>query len=198
MALFDPSISGMGIGSVGLGDPNLTLKKKFRWTFEVTGPGQYVPPYFCKAASRPSFSMEETQIDFLNAKAFVPGKVTWEEMTVTFLDAAGSIQGQPTEALYNWIARSYNFTNYINNFMNSKRSAYTSQILINLYDGCGSVVEYWMINDAWVKNAKFGELMMESNDNVEVELTLRFSQVRYYSVCPSMGIGNNCEPCYSS
>jgi len=79
----------MGIGPLGF--RNLIFKRKFRFTFEVQGicgdSSRSVPPHFVKVAARPNLSIEETEINFLNAKTWIPGKAAWETINVTYIDA---------------------------------------------------------------------------------------------------------------
>src|SRR5271170_6134358 len=77
----------MGIGK--LGDPDIIMKRKFRWLFSITVcGGACVPPHYVKMASRPNVTIEQTEINFLNQKTWVPGKAAWDEITVTYLDVA--------------------------------------------------------------------------------------------------------------
>ena len=74
----------MGIGRLGF--QNTVFKRKFRFTFELEDicGGKKVPKHYVKVASRPNLSIEETEINFLNAKTWIPGKASWETMTVTY------------------------------------------------------------------------------------------------------------------
>src|SRR6185437_3415185 len=78
----------MGLGSLGLA--TTSIKRKFRWTLVIypycNGIGP-VGPNFCKVASRPNYDIEETELNFLNAKTWIAGKLTWQSITATFIDA---------------------------------------------------------------------------------------------------------------
>ena len=83
----------MGMGK--LGDGKIIHKRKFRWTFEVLREpaGRNVSAAFVKVAARPNLTVEETEIHFLNAKRYLPGKGTWETITVTYYDVANAPDG---------------------------------------------------------------------------------------------------------
>ena len=107
----------MGIGQLGFN--NLVFKRKFRFTwelFDICG-GLEVPKHFVKVASRPNLGIEETEINFLNAKTWIPGKAAWEQITVTYIDVA-TFEMAP---LFNWLASVYNFTDPIQLEMGSQR-----------------------------------------------------------------------------
>lgn len=169
----------MGIGE--LGGPNVMLKRKFRWTFTVNkiGGGVLVPEHFVKMAARPNISIEETEINFLNAKTWIPGKGSWETITVTYYDVAVSGGGTGNVGLWNWLASVYNFTNSTTLQQNSVRKNYACQGVCMLYDGCGTALETWTLNDCWPQAINFGELDYSSSEECTIEVTLRYSSVDY-------------------
>lgn len=181
----------MGIGQLGFN--NLIFKRKFRFTFALQNicGSQSVPPYYVKVASRPNLEIEETEINFLNAKTWIPGKASWQTMTVTYLDVATADQAP----LFSWLASVYNFTNPVTLQMGSARSDYTATAILNMYDGCGQLLETWQMTDVWPTGINFGEVDYSSSDICEIELTLRYSNVTYTPVCPHFAIQSCCTPC---
>jgi len=178
--------AGMGMGKLGGAD--LVMKRKFRWVFQITTicAGD-VPAYFVKTASRPDLSIEETEINFLNAKTWIPGKASWEAITITYYDVATG----DNINLWNWLASVYDFTNSDCLHMNSQRSGYAGTANLYLLDGCGNPLEHWTLDDVWPTSIKFGELDYSSSDTVDIELTLRYSQVKYNMLCPKLEV----KPC---
>lgn len=181
----------MGIGQLGF--QNLIFKRKFRYTFElfdICG-SQSVPKHYVKLAARPSLSVEETELNFLNAKTWIPGKASWETMTVTYIDVATA----DSAPLFNWLASVYNFTDPVNLGMGSSRADYTATAILKLWDGCGGLLETWTMKDVWPTSINFGELDYASSDEATIELTLRYSNVSYVSNCPGFTITSCCTPC---
>jgi hypothetical protein len=198
---YNPQQQGMGIGPVGIGDPEVVFKRKFRWTLEIIGGGNCpfrIPPYFVKIAARPNISFEETELNFLNDKTWIPGKATWESITVTYMDVAGNLSGDAAGgnlALYDWLTNVFDFTSPTRKFMNSKRSTYTGTAELTLWDGCGSRLEVWRLLDAWPQAINFGDLDYSSSDTVDIELTMRYSQVSFEHLCPAHTYNPCCVPC---
>ena len=181
----------MGIGQLGF--KNLVFKRKFRFTFElfdICG-GQSVPKHFVKVASRPNLSVEETEVNFLNAKTWIPGKASWETMTVTYIDVASS----EVAPLYNWLASVYDFTDPINLKMGATRMDYSATGVLKLWDGCGSIMETWTMKDVWPTAINFGDLDYASSDECTIELTLRYTDVVYENHCPGFSIAPCCTGC---
>tara|TARA_Y100000034_G_C6835091_1_gene377294 strand:- start:459 stop:1052 length:594 start_codon:yes stop_codon:yes gene_type:complete len=181
----------MGIGNLGFN--NLIFKRKFRYTFELfdicgTDP---VPRHYVKLAARPSLSIEETEVNFLNAKTWIPGKAAWETITVTYIDVA------TTEAapLFRWLASVYNFTDPINLQQGSIRDDYAATAVIKLWDGCGTLLETWEMRDVWPTAVNFGDLDYANSEEATIELTLRYSDVTYMPECPIFPIDPCCTEC---
>lgn len=183
----------MGIGALGF--QNQIFKKKHRFTFELQNicGGQSVPASYVKSANRPNLEIEEVEINYLNAKAWLPGKASWQTMTVTYIDVA-NLDVAP---LYNWLASIYNFTDPINLQQGSRRSDYNATAILKMWDGCGSLIDTWQMDDVWPTAIDFGEVAYESSELSEIELTLRYSQVTYIPTCPNFTINPCCTPCGS-
>lgn len=182
----------MGIGVVG--KPDTTFKRKFRFTFEISGfcnnEKNRVPEHFVKVASRPNLEVEETEINFLNATTWEPGKAKWQSINVTYLDVAADTN----RFLFNWLATIYDYTDPVNLRM-GKRIDWNATGVLNLYDGCGQLLEQWQLQRLWPTNVNWGDLDYSSSDFAEIELTLRYSDVRYRSYCPDFTPVGCCTPC---
>lgn len=181
----------MGIGNLGFS--NLVFKRKFRFTFElfnICGNGS-VPKHYVKVAGRPNLTIDETEINFLNAVTWIPGKAKWQTMSVTYLDVATA----DAAPLFNWLASVYNFTDPVNLQMGSRRSDYTATGVLKLWDGCGQLIETWTMTDVWPSGIDFGEVDYSMSDICEIKLTMRYSNVQYQSSCPPITITPCCSPC---
>lgn len=183
----------MGLGL--LAGPDLVFKRKYRWTFEVQPYcSAAIPAHFVKLASRPNLTIEETEINFLHGKMFIPGKGTWETITVTYYDLGNA--GNGITGLFSWLATVYNFTDPVGLHQSSKRGAgigsrgYSADGVLQLYDGCGTPMEVWQLSHMWPQAINFGELDYTSSEEVTVELTLRYSEVTYTPLC-----GGSIKPC---
>lgn len=183
----------MGIGRLGF--QNLVFKRKFRFTFELVDicGNKSVPKHYVKLAARPSLSIEETEINFLHGRTWLPGKASWETMTVTYIDVADFDMGP----LFSWLTSIYNFADPVNLQMGSQRRDYTATALIKLWDGCGNLLELWTLRNVWPTTINFGELDYSSSEETTVELTLRYSDVKYENICPGFTFDPCCSGCPS-
>lgn len=191
---------GMGIGA--LGSPNLVFKRKFRWTLAISGPAGDVPDSFVKVAARPNITIEETQIDFLNGRMWIPGKGSLETITITYLDVAGNSTGGQggsgaLENLWGWLAAVYDFTGNFPDSLNqaSTLAGYSGDGNLTLYDGCGNALEQWTMFGMWPTTVNFGELDMSSPDTVDIEMTFRYAAVQYQNLCGNQFKVPECTGC---
>lgn len=185
----------MGMGKLGF--TNVQFKRKFRWTLEILDicGGLVVPKDYVKLAARPSISIEETEINFLHGKTWIPGKGSWETINVTYFDVANTEDNFP---LFTWLATVYEFTDPVNLRMGNSRRDYAGTGVLVLYDGCGEPLEEWILRDMWPTTMNFGELDYGSSEEATIELTLRYSQVSYRSLCPPFIPRTCCTPCGAS
>lgn len=193
-------MANMGLGF--LGDRNLVFKQQNHFTFrieQICG-NLIVPDSTVKTAARPSLTVDPVEINFLNAKDWIPGKAEWNEITVTYLDvAAGSGVAPPERGgqminLFSWLASVYDFTDPVRLYMGPKRTAYTGVGVLTMYDAGGTPLEQWEMGNMWPTSINWGNLDYATGEIAEIELTLRYSNVRYTPLCP----GGRITPCYQS
>ena len=182
----------MGIGVIG--QPDIVFKRKFRWTFEIQGfcnnQSNLVPEYFVKLASRPNLEIEETEINHLNAKMWIPGKASWQTISLTYIDVAH----EQMQSLYNWLATMYDFTDPIG-LKQGNRKDWDATGVLTMYDGCGVALEQWQLKHLWPTEINFGELDYSSSEECTIELTLRYWDVIYSSFCPAFTPKACCSGC---
>ena len=190
----------MGMGA--LAGPNIGFKRKFRWTLQIDWNGSTISPYLVKIASRPNVSIEETEINFLNGKMWIPGKASWETITVTFYDLFGP--GSDITTLYSWLASVYNFLDPVGLQQMSRKGpqggtgkGYSGAGILTLYDGCGTELEIWDLDNMWPQAINFGELDFSTSEEVTIEATLRYSEVTYTNLCGSKDPYSICSGCTS-
>lgn len=169
-------MGAMGIGRVGR--PDVIFKRKFRWTMEIKTPGGLIPRHYVKLAARPKLSIDSTEINFLNATTWIPGKAKWEPISVTYYD----IPDQTMKPLWDWIASIYDFQKPADLFQ-SEKAGWNGEVNLMLFDGCGNELERWQLLSCWPESVDFGDLDYANSDEVTMELSLRYSEVIYKGVC---------------
>jgi hypothetical protein len=179
---------GINMGLGVLSNANTIFKRKYRWTFSLeTGCG-IIPETIVKVANRPQIDIDETEINYLHGKMWIPGKASWQTTSVTFYDVLTQDGGNnDISNLYKWLSTVYAFhdskglhqSSVKGSGMESGDSGYSGTATLQLYDGCGKVLETWILSHVWPQSISFGELDYASSDEATVEVTLRYSEVSY-------------------
>ena len=176
------TLSQMGIPAAGFGI--LHPKQKYRWQVTFTGLAALVPSASGRDLTRqatiikrPTLSFEEVAIHRYNSTAYIAGKYVWEDMTFTVEDditglASTAVQGQ-LQTQQRLIG-----SDLPGAWLNAAAtgSDYKFGTIIQQLDGNEGIVEQWLIEGCWIKNATYGENDYNSNDAHTIAMTIRFDQ----------------------
>jgi hypothetical protein len=187
--------SQMGL-SFGLEDNTLSPKRKFRWLLKIPGiSGQNdgainaLPP---RKSARPSLSFKEIEVQHLSETVYYPIKPEWKTLNLVLYDIRCN-----ENIIFEWVRMIYNpdtsgqriWNPSVNGFPTILSSPFKKTAILELYDGCGNILEQWIYENAWPQTIDWGDLDMDSQDIVTVDVTLRYD--RAYFVATNLG-GNNC------
>ncbi len=138
-------------------------KRKFRWVFAIEG----IDAFLMKSAARPSVSVGETTIEYINRRRYLAGKLSYEALSVTLYDP---IAPSGAQQVMEWI-RTHSETV-------SGRAGYADfykrDCQLKMLDPVGSVVELWDLKGCFLTAANFGDLDYGTEDATEIALTIRF------------------------
>ena len=138
-------------------------KRKFRWVFAIEG----IDAFLMKTANRPTITIEEQEIPFMNSTRYIAGKAKFETLAVTLHDP---IAPSGAQQVMEWVRTHFESV--------SGRAGYADfykrDCQLKLLDPVGTVIELWDIKGAFLTNAGFGDLDYGASDAMELSLTLRF------------------------
>lgn len=171
--------------SLGVPEP----KRSYRFLVYVGG----FQPWIAKKVTKPSFSISETEHVYINHKFYYPGRVEWNTVDVTFVDAGAP---DTTQSVYNILKESGYVPPRDPSDVRtiSKAAAVNSlgtiriQTLGDQFQNTGDtvekpgtpiasgteVLEEWVLYNSWLKEVKFGDLDYTADELVEVTMTLRY------------------------
>ena len=183
---------------------NFQPKRKFRFTVSFTGmPGLEELVFMAKTATKPSYTIESTSHKFLNHEFKFPNIVTWQDVTVTFIDATDpNIGSRFYDAL---LSTGYLQPSTLDQFRGgvTKVGAHAAigPVVIRQLDGGGvigqavdagagggtvptqvdpSVIDKWTLHNPWITSLKFGDgLDYGSTELVTIDLTLKYDFAVY-------------------
>lgn len=168
----------------GLDTFSATMKQKFRWFFRIpniTGDIDNALP--CIRAARPKLQFREMQAEHLNETIFFPSKPDWQPISIMLYDRCITNQNP----IFTWLKAQYNPSPADQYGCSSwwpslMPLSFKPCATLELYDGCGSVVEAWTLENVYPQSIDWGELDMGNSEIVTVELSLRYD--RAYQTFP--------------
>lgn len=155
-------------------DTTTSPKRNFRW--KVTFDDEIA--WWAKTTNVPSYEVSEVEHNFMDNKYYYPGRVSWNEITLTLVDPAGNpvdVVQQTLDMLTN-SGYSIKTRNGVGSFI-TKEKAVTKgmkQIEIDILDGDGVTIERWTLKNPFIKSAKYGDLDYSNDDLRTVEMTVRY------------------------
>ena len=115
---------------------------------------------------RPSMKINSVGIDYMNEKNYVPGRYTWDEITITFLDPIGPSTSQQ---LMEWVRlHAESLTGRMGYSSGLKKN-----ILLKALDPTGIEVQKWLLEQCMITAISFGENDYGSDELQTIELTVQ-------------------------
>ena len=155
-------------------------KRQFRFLVQMSLNGQDLT-FLAKSAGRPNYSISENPHQFFNHTFYYPGRVTWETVDITLVDP---VQPNGAQRLYEYLGTigvqvPVSFDAAVGTTI-TKDSATSGvgdikiQEIATLPDSNTSIVEgEWKLINAFFTSVNFGDHSYDSEDMVEISLTLR-------------------------
>jgi len=176
-------------------DSTVEPKRQFRWLLYLptdTGVAgaAAIQTYLVKSVTKPAWTMTETPVNFMIHTFKYPGRLTWNNVSVTLVDAIDP----DTSGILNKIVQSsgYRIPDTEDNaiFSFSKSSAINSLGTPRLVqiDSGGNVpgveatpreIEEWTMVNAWVNKVQFGSLDYTNDGLSEVQLDISYDYAHY-------------------
>jgi hypothetical protein len=169
-------------------------KKKHRWMFSISpfigDEINMLPP---SKGSRPSLSFKEFSAEHLNETIYFPGKVEWSNMELSLYDLKCN-----DNPIFEWMKRIYDPTPTSNNNRgfygpsllppgNAGTPHFKRQATLNLYDGCGNIIESWIYMNAYPQKIDWADLDMSSSELTTVEISIRYDRAYVVQAVPLGG-----------
>jgi len=163
-------------------------KRKFRWLLYWTG----VPQFIVKSVKKPSFQVATTPHQFLNYEFYYPGRVTWQDITITLVDP---VQPDSTKSLYKMLENS----GYVIPHDYSQSGATTiskkamveslgTEIKLSQLDADnGTPIETWRIKNPLITGVEFDTLDYSQDELVNITITMKYD----YAVIEGLPTGKD-------
>ena len=168
---------GDGSGRDGILQPK--LKYRFRVIFFSFGSNDSTVQLTQQVmnVTRPKVSYEEIPVDVYNSRAYMQGKHTWEQITITLRDDANNnitkLVGQQVQAQLN----------HFNQTSPGAGSNFKFTTQIDILDGgtAGDTeVEKWELEGCFLQNVDYSDSDYAVSEPVQVIMTVRFDNAINY------------------
>lgn len=125
-----------------------------------------IQSWWVSNASRPTITMSEQEIPFINTSTWVVGRYIWEQISVTLRDPIGPSASQ---AVMEWIRLASESASGRQGYA----VAYKRDLILEMLDPTGTVVSQWIIKNAMPVVGNFGDLAYDDDALATIELTIR-------------------------
>ena len=138
-------------------------KRNYRWVLAIEG----IDAFLIAKANRPTITLTDKKIDFINSYRRVSGKLEFGDLSVTIHDP---IAPSGAQQVMEWIRTHYESV--------SGRAGYADfykrDIQLKMLDPIGTVVELWDIKGCLLTNINFQTLDYNSDDIQMIDMTIKF------------------------
>ena len=162
-------------------------KRNFRFRVTIGGfgsnegtGGNNSVVWWAKKVQKPNYSVAEVKHVFLGHTYYYPGKLEWQEITMTLVDPAGSGDSgvDALRRLHKVIEDSgYQLPNQ--NASTSTMSKDQSvgalgTVQIEQLDAKGNALETWVLKNPFLKKVTFSDLDYENDDLTTIDISFRY------------------------
>ena len=138
-------------------------KLQNRFIMQIDG----INAYLVKTMQRPTLEQEIVPLEHMNTTRYVKGKSRWQPIDITLYDP---IVPSAAQQVMEWVRLHHESVTGRDGYSDF----YKKSITFNLLGPVGDVVEEWELKGCFISNATFGDMAFESNDPVEITLSLSY------------------------
>jgi len=158
---------------------------KFKVKFDRLGTTQAT--YLAQSADRPIWTVSDgTKVDFLDKSFHYPGKVTWNQVKIKFVDSTGADGTNVSREVYRYLTSSgyrdpgtapIDPTQF--GTVGKAAAARGNNVEIHVLDSAGTTVDRWTLNNAFITVATLNNLDYAAEAILTAEFTFRYDWADY-------------------
>jgi hypothetical protein len=134
--------------------------------------------WFAKSVTKPGFAIANTEHKYLNHTFYYPGSVTWNDVTITFVDP----QNPDASSLFSRIVETAGYkvpSNAVNTgdlatISKAKMGTALGGVTVAQLDANGNRIEEWKLWNPIITDVKYGELSYGNDELVELSVTFKY------------------------
>tara|TARA_Y100000592_G_C5431988_1_gene298833 strand:+ start:496 stop:1065 length:570 start_codon:yes stop_codon:yes gene_type:complete len=156
-------------------------KRNFRFKVTIAGfEGNKSVVWWAKKVQKPNYSVAEVKHVYLGHTYYYPGKLEWQEITMTLVDPAEKQEGgvDALFLLHKIIEDSgYELPNpstKSTTMSKDKSVGALGTVQIAQLDADGNAIETWELRNPFLKKVSFSDLDYENDDLTTIDISLRY------------------------
>ena len=173
------TLADTGIPGVGSGILQPKLKNRWRVTFANIGGGSPSSSLSMQAVTtnRPTLTFDEVPLHRYNSVAYVAGKHSWNDLSITVQD---DVTGSASQVIQNQLQKQQWLIGAEGQWLAAagEGSLYKFVTYLDMLDGNDQVIEKWTVEGCWIEDSDWGELAYETGDPVEIQLSISYDHAR--------------------
>jgi hypothetical protein len=168
-------------------------KLKNRFVLYLDVQGIYIPSYLVKSATKPGFTYDNIELQYINTKTNFKGKMTWDPIEIVLYDPVAAHRFSPRAAnnpfvdplssseevsndssvlIYEWILNTH--SNYIGGREYALETYKKTLVLETLMPRTNIQSERWEIHGAYVSAVKWGDLDLSDDSLSTCSITIMY------------------------
>lgn len=142
----------------------------------------------------PKLDVGEAKVDFVSHQFWYPGKVTWQDVTMTLVDAIDPNSSDMIMQIIRQAGYQFPVTDgledpeleagspYVTSFSKQLFNIATGEVGIRTIDFMGDGIDEWWLRNAWIKNVSPGDLTMAEANILNIKLTFKYDWAEYINL----------------
>ena len=157
-------------------------KRQFRFSVTIAGLADG-GTFYARSATKPAFTVTTSEHKFLNHTFYYPGKVEWNEVTVSFVDpvspdATGNVLTLLKASGYN-VPSNLSEPGALSTIGKANSTAALERVVIRGLDENGGALEEWVLNNPFITGITLNDYTYDGEDLSTVDVTLRYDWASY-------------------
>jgi len=170
-------------------NPAAEPKRSHRFLVTFDLPGNVQAQIFARTFTKPAYTIGVTEHQFLDKTFYYPGRVTWNEITMQFVDAADPDMDATLQAVL--LASGFRMPNQVSQHASvvaanaatvnkaASVNAIGTKVRVNELNGNGIILGTHTLNNPFVTSISYGTLDYASEDLLTVDIGLRYDWATY-------------------
>ena len=138
------------------------------------------------ALQEKGFDVSEVEHNYLDNKFYFPGRVSWNDVSLTLVDPISVDAVAKTNQLLT--GQGYVVPQDPNDnitMSKNKGTAALQKVIITIFNAEGVDIEAWTLNQVFIKSAKYGDLDYSNDDLRTIEIGLKYDWATCETKSPS-------------